>query len=167
MEDRVGMLTFGAEVEHGINQGSGAGHLRRLTAFATAVKGEYIHTDYLALAAHLRRRLRRRTLILIMTALPEGEDRYELLRMVTMLTPQHLPLMLILSDPALKASADFLPASKEELCQTLVAKNVWSDRRQIIGELRNRGALVVETTPQDIGIEAVNAYIDVKRRQLL
>jgi hypothetical protein len=34
-------------------------------------------------------------------------------------------------------------------------------------ELRARGALVVETTPEDAGINAVNGYIDVKRRQLL
>ena len=29
------------------------------------------------------------------------------------------------------------------------------------------GALVVETRPEDAGVEAVNAYLDVKRRQLL
>ena len=29
------------------------------------------------------------------------------------------------------------------------------------------GALVVESTPEDAGVDAVNAYIDVKRRQLL
>ena len=34
-------------------------------------------------------------------------------------------------------------------------------------ELRARGALVVDTTAEEAGVDAVNAYIDVKRRQLL
>jgi hypothetical protein len=34
-------------------------------------------------------------------------------------------------------------------------------------ELRSRGALVVESTAVDWGVDTVNAYIDVKRRQML
>ena len=37
----------------------------------------------------------------------------------------------------------------------------------MVMDLQRLGALVVETTPQDAGIAAINAYIDVKRRQLL
>jgi hypothetical protein len=34
-------------------------------------------------------------------------------------------------------------------------------------ELRARGAMVVESTAADWGVDAVNAYIEIKRRQLL
>lgn len=167
MEDRVGMLSFGAEVERGISQGRGAAHLRALTAFGTGVKAEYIHTDYLALAVHIRRRLHQRSLILIMTDLPEGEGRNSLVKAVSMLTPQHLPVVVILSDPALEAIARLHPADQGELCRTLVAKDVWHERQQTMRELRRRGALVVNTRPEDTGVDSINAYIDVKRRQLL
>jgi len=33
--------------------------------------------------------------------------------------------------------------------------------------LRRRGALVAETAPGDAGLQAVNSYLEVKRRQLL
>ena len=167
MEDRMGMLSFGADVERGIGQGRGMSHMRQLTAFATGVQADYIHTDYLALAAHVRRRLRHRSLILIMTDLPETGGRGALVKAVRLLTPQHLPLIVILSDPALEASAHFKPANKKELCRTLVAHDVWMERRQTILELQRYGAMVVDTTPEDAGIDAINAYIDVKRRQLL
>ena len=167
MEDRVGLLSFGAEIEQGIAQGRGAAHLRQVTAFATGIKPEYIHTDYLALSMHLRRRLRHRTLILIMTDLPEGDARYALAKAVKMLAPQHLPLIVILTDPDLKAASQFLPSDKAELCRTLVAKDVWTERQQTVKELRRLGALVVDTVPEDTGVDSINAYLDVKRRQLL
>ena len=167
MEDRVGMLSFGAQVEQGIGQGRGAAHLRRMTAFATGVRAEFIHTDYAALAVHLRQRLRRRTLILMITALPEKEESASLLKALHMLTPQHLPFVLVLSDPQLRAAAQFLPSDREELCRRLVARDLWMGRRQVTVQLRRRGAFVVETPPEDAGIGAVNGYLEVKRRQLL
>jgi uncharacterized protein (DUF58 family) len=167
MEDKVGILSFDTETDKGLVAGRGAAHLRAITAYVTALAAEYRHTDYLALATNLRRRLHHRTLLLMLTVLPEREERHDLLRAVEMLAPQHLPLIVSLGDPNLKAAAQFLPADRHELAQTLVARDLWMGRVELTRDLRARGALVVESTPEDAGIDAVNAYIDVKRRQLL
>ncbi len=167
MEDRVGILSFGAQVDSGIPQGRGASHLSRITAFSSSIQAEYIHTDYLALGAHVRRRLRRRALILIVTTLPESGDQQALVRATGMLMPTHLPLIVVLSDPALRAAAEAQPASREELSRTLVARDIWIDRRRMMDELRRRGAWVIDTGPEDAGVESVNAYLEIKRRQLI
>jgi uncharacterized protein (DUF58 family) len=167
MDDRVGLLSFADGVEQGLAQGRGGAHLRKLTAFAAGVAPEYRHTDYPALAAHLRRRLRSRALVLLFTALPELEDEGGIARALALLAPQHLVLIVAFADPNLAAAAAFLPETKPELCRTLVARDLWLDRRRTLAELRRRGALVVETAPGDAGIEAVNGYLEVKRRQLL
>ncbi|HEX3531693.1 MAG TPA: DUF58 domain-containing protein [Thermoanaerobaculia bacterium] len=167
MEDRFGVLAFDNDVEQGLGQGRGSGHLRKLTAYAAGVMPQDLHTDYLNLGAHLRRRLRSRALVLLITALPELDEGGTLVRAVDTLIPQHLPVVIVFSDPGLAAAAAFQPADKPELCRTLVARDLWIERRRTLAELRRRGALVVETAPGDAGIEAVNSYLDVKRRQLL
>jgi len=167
MEDRVGIVSFDTEVDKGLPAGRGAAHLRAITAYVTALEAAYRYTDYAAMASSLRRRLHHRTLILMMTVLPEREERYDLLRAVEMLAPQHLPLIVTLSDPNLKAAAQFQPANKSELSETLVARDLWLGRVELMRDLRARGALVVDSTPEDAGVDSVNAYIDVKRRQML
>jgi len=167
MEDRVGLLSFADAVEQGLGQGRGSGHLRKITGFAAGVMPEYLHTDYLALGAHLRRRLRSRALVLILTTLPELESEGAIVRAVEMLVPQHLPVVIVFADPAMAAAAAFQPEDKAELCRTLVARDLWIERRKVLAELRRRGALVAETAPGDAGIQAVNSYLEVKRRQLL
>jgi hypothetical protein len=72
-----------------------------------------------------------------------------------------------LTDRDLKAQAELLPSNDEELSRTLVARDLWLGRAELTRELRARGALVVESTAVDWGVDAVNAYIDVKRRQML
>jgi hypothetical protein len=61
-----------------------------VTEFATAARAGFYHTDYLALAAHLRRRLRSRALVLVLTTLPEQDDEHTLVRAARLLLPQHL-----------------------------------------------------------------------------
>jgi uncharacterized protein (DUF58 family) len=167
MEDKTGILSFDVGVDKGLPGGRGAAHLRAITAYVTQLEAAYRHTDYLALAASLRRRLHHRTLILILTVLPEREERYDLLRAVDMLAPQHLPLFVTLTDRDLRAQAELLPANEDELSKNLVARDLWLGRAELMRELRARGAMVVESTAVDWGVDAVNAYIEVKRRQML
>jgi len=115
----------------------------------------------------VRRRLRRRALVLIVTTLPESGDQQALVRATGMLLPTHLPLIVVLSDPALRAAAESLPANRDELSRTLVARDVWTERRRMMDELRRRGAWVIDTGPEDAGVESVNAYLEIKRRQLI
>lgn len=167
MEDKTGIVAFDTAVDKGLSSGRGAAHLRMITAYVTQLEAAYRHTDYLALAASLRRRLHHRTLILILTVLPEREERFDLLRAVDMLAPQHLPLFVTLTDRDLRAQAELLPSNQEELQRTLVARDLWLGRAELTRELRARGAMVVESTAVDWGVDAVNAYIEVKRRQML
>jgi uncharacterized protein (DUF58 family) len=166
-EDKVGVLSFDTAPDKGLPTARGAAHLRAVTAYTSQLEAEYRDTDYLALAGGLKKRLHHRTLILIMTVLPEREERHDLLRAVDMLAGQHLPLFLTITDRDLRAAAEMLPSGRDELARTLVARDLWLGRVELTRELRARGALVVDTTAEDAGVDAVNAYINVKRRQLL
>ena len=167
MEDRVGLVSFASSVVPGLPAGRGPAHLRQLTAFLTDAQPSYSHTDYLGLAAGLRQRVRHRSLILLMTVLPELEDHHALLRSVRMLSPQHLVVVCVFRDVALHAAAHLLPADKHELSRVIAARELWDSRIALTRELRAFGAIVVDTPPHEFGTAAVNAYLDAKRRQLL
>ena len=171
MEDRVGFLGFDDETRAipggDLGQGRGMAHLRALTARAAEIRTADRPTDYLALAAHVRRRLKTRSLVVIVTVLPELDEERALARAVAQLMPKHVAVVLTFADPALEAQATALPTEKPDLCRALVARDLWVERRRTLADLRRRGAMVVEAPPGDAGIEAVNAYLEVKRRQLL
>ena len=167
VEDRVGMLSFASEVDRGIAQGRGPAHLAAITRFGVGILPDYLHTDYRALAAHLRRRLKTRSLVLLFTVVPERGDHEPLLSALRTLLPSHLAAVVVLRDPGLEAAADVVPTNRAELSQTLVAGELVSARRELMQAMRAMGALVTEANPEDTGVAAVNTYLDVKRRQLL
>jgi uncharacterized protein (DUF58 family) len=166
MEDNTSAVSFASDARIEAPSGRGNTQLRRMLRFAVGASETNEASDYLALAAHLRARVRHRSLIVILTSLPDA-DSESLLRGLKLLSPQHLPLLIILQDLALDAVASALPESKEALFQTLAARDLVNRRKEILQEARTRGAMVVETTPSNAGFAAINAYLEVKRRQIL
>jgi len=168
MEDRFGVLPFAARPGAVTPPARGTGQVRRVLDALTSLEAEPVHADYLALAADLRRRLKHRTLILVMTALPDGyREHDELLRAARLLLPRHLPLIVVLEDRALAARASTPPGDGDDLARMLVARDVAARHDMAVRALRDAGALVVVTPPQDSGTAAIDAYLDAKRRQLL
>lgn len=167
MEDRVGVLSFDSMVQRGVPAGRGMAHLREVTRYVTGIQPFYRHTDYLALAADVRRTVKHRSLIFLMTVLPELEDHHDLVRAVRMLSTQHLVLVTVFADMQLKAASQMLPADKHELSSVIVARQLWESRTALTRDLRAYGAIIIDTPPEDFGVHSVNAYLDVKRRQLL
>ena len=47
------------------------------------------------------------------------------------------------------------------------ASEMLDRRRQTIARLRRQGVLVVESTPGNVGLRAINGYLDIKSRGLL
>jgi len=166
MEDNTSAVSFAAQTRIEAASGRGSTQLRRMLQFAVGASETNEPSDYLALAAHLRARIRHRSLMVILTSLPDA-DSESLLRGLKLLSPQHLPLLIVLQDLPLEAAASGVPESKEALFKTLAARDMVNRRREILREARSRGAMVVETTPSDAGFAAINAYLEVKRRQTL
>jgi uncharacterized protein (DUF58 family) len=166
MEDRTAILSFAADAATGPGPARGSTHLARTTEFAASRQAEYVHTDYPGLAVSVKRVLRRRGLVVLFTTVPEREAD-QLLKAVRMMSPPHLVLVVSLVDVNLAAAARLLPASRQELTRTLVARDLALSRERTVRELRGLGAMVVEVAPGDAGLAAMNAYIEVKRRQML
>jgi len=104
--------------------------------------------------------------VVVLTALPELEHA-ALVQAAGLLAPRHLPLVVVLSDPDLAAAAALQPSTDAEAARVLAARDLLSGREKTVRELRRMGCLVVETRPGDAGTESINAYLDVKARQLL
>jgi uncharacterized protein (DUF58 family) len=166
MEDVVACMSFANEVENGPGFARGGAQLRRVSAFAARAAVTHAHTDYRGLAAAVRARARQRTLVVVFTALAETEHA-DLLASARLLSPQHLVLVVALSDPALAAAAAAPPESEGELFRALAARDIVDGRRRAVLGLRRLGALVVESSAPEAEMAAMNAYLDVKRRQLL
>ena len=165
--DKCGLLTYGRKVQQQLLPGAGPSHLRMMIDQLSQVKGEAAEANHLNAAARLKQLQRRRGMIVWITEIADSAGRPEVVAAAADLVRRHLVLLVVLEHPELDALAARHPANVEQMYASAAAKEMLDRRRATIARLRQQGVLVVESSPGEIGLKAINSYLDVKARGLI
>jgi uncharacterized protein (DUF58 family) len=163
--DAVGLATLGGEARWLAPVKGRAATAAVLTAvhdLATYAEAP----DYVAAAAALQARLRRRALVMVLTNLRD-EDAGELIPALALLRRRHLVVLASLRERALgEALAGEVRGFREAL--TAAACHHYLEARERAHEqVRALGVLTLDVEPERLPIAAVNRYLEVKRSGLL
>jgi uncharacterized protein (DUF58 family) len=80
---------------------------------------------------------------------------------------RHLVLFVVLRDDELEGLTTADPEAPDDVSRAVVAGTLLRERETVIGRLRRMGAHIVDAPAERVGTEVVNAYLDLKRRDLL
>jgi len=83
------------------------------------------------------------------------------------LLKRHLVLFILFRDEELEAFASAEPATPEDVTKAVTAASLLRQRRLVVSRLRRLGVHVIEAAHDQAGPALVNAYLDVKQRNLL
>jgi uncharacterized protein (DUF58 family) len=165
--DKCGLLTYGRSIQQQLLPGAGAMHLRSMIDQLSQVRGEAAEANHLNAAARLKHLQRRRGMIVWVTEIADSAGRPEVVAAAADLVRRHLVLLVVLKHPELDELAARRPKDVEQMYASAAAKEMLDRRRETIAKLRQQGVLVVEATPGEIGLRAINSYLDVKARGLI
>jgi len=166
-DDAVGMMVFAGAVNSFIPPRKGKAQIGRLVEELYTVQPTMTEPDYGAALTMLQSRSRKRSLVVIFTDIIDKQASRALLAYSGALYPHHLPLVVTIRDPQLQQTANLYPQEVPQVYQRAVAAGLLRDRSQALAALRRQGARVVDATPDELTVSAVNRYLDIKARQLL
>ena len=165
--DKCGLLTYGRAIQQQLLPASGPAHMRSLIDQLSQVRPEAAEANHLQAAARLKHLQRRRGLIIWITEIADSAGRPEVVSAAAELVRRHLVLLVLLKHPELDILAARSPTSVEEMYASAAAQEMLGRRRETIAQLRQQGVLVIESTPGEVGMRAINSYLDVKSRGLI
>jgi uncharacterized protein (DUF58 family) len=162
-DDRVGLYTFAALPGLFLPPDRGREQVFRLLdalygARATTEEANY-RTGFAALAS----RQRKRALVLIFTDLIDPDSSRRLIDTIPVLTARHRVVCVAFGDHELGDLVRARPAAGEDLYRQAVAITMLEDRRLALAELARRGVITVDASPANLGIAAVNKYLELKQ----
>ncbi|MDE2125448.1 MAG: DUF58 domain-containing protein [Armatimonadetes bacterium] len=166
-DDRVGLLTFGAEVGTFLQPERGSRQLRRIQQHLMAAEPSLEETSFAAALGSLARRARRRTLIVCFTDLWDRETSVEAIDEVAIMARRHLMVVAAISDPALTAAAAKPPEDELDVYRSAAAATLLTDRRRALAALAGAGAIVLDSTTAQINASVISRYIQAKERMAL
>jgi uncharacterized protein (DUF58 family) len=160
--DHVGMAAFGADVLATVSPRAGRTQARRILDQLFDVEPSLDAPDYRRAFAVVLSRHRRRALIVLLTELADQAAMEGLFQALPMLLSRHLVLVGAVTDPAIEAEADLVPASSEEAFRKAAAAGALSSRAATAARLAALGATVVDRPPHDLAGALADQYLTVK-----
>jgi len=165
--DKFAMMAYGRGVQQALMPGAGPTHVRLLLDLLSQTKAESAEADHLQAVARLKTMQRRRGLMVWITELVDSAGRPELVMAASELVRRHLVVLVLLKHPELDALANSTPKTQEEMFHAAAAQEMLERRRETILQLERQGVLIVETTAEEVGVNAVSKYLEVKAQGLL
>jgi uncharacterized protein (DUF58 family) len=165
--DYSGLLAYGRGIQQQIRPAKGALHLRRVMDALAVIKTEVAEADHRLAAARLRQSQNRRSLIFWITEIAESASAPDISLAMGDLARNHLVVLVLLEHPELGVFARIQPRSVAEMFAITAANEMLARRRMVVAQLRRRGVLVLETSPENAGIAAINRYLEIKSRGTL
>lgn len=165
--DRVGLLVYGRDVQQRVGLGRGLGHLRNILEALASAREEAAEADHLRAASGLLQSQRQRALIIWVTDLADTSMTPEVIESASQILSKHLLLFAVMAQNDLLELANSRPENAENMFSVMAAQELIQRREQLISRVRNRGALALEISPDQLTTTLVNQYLEVKERGLI
>jgi uncharacterized protein (DUF58 family) len=165
--DRVSLFGFDSRPRVASGSVSGAGSFGVFQRLAAQIDYSSEETNYTFALTTLGAKLARRSLLLVFTDFADPTSAELMLRSIQTLAQKHLILFVLMRDVELEELAAAAPDTTADVSRAVVAASLLRERRIVIARLQRLGVHVVEAPFERLGTDLVNAYLDLKKRDLL
>lgn len=160
--DRVGLLTFDKKVHRYLSPQSGMGQFYRMVESMHDVEASLEEPDYGNALRFLQANRQNRSMVLMMTD-PTGQEAAQgLIEHLGAFYPRHLPICVVLSDPAVLDAAGRRPYSLDAIYQRAVADQIMTERQLWLSRLNQRGVQTLDVPAYELTASVINRYLELK-----
>jgi uncharacterized protein (DUF58 family) len=165
--DRVGVFGFDSKPRLSTGAASGVQSFPLIQRLVARLDYAIEETNYTLGLTTLAGDLDRRSLVVIFTEFTDSIGAELMLENLKRLLKRHLVLFVIMQDTELETLARAEPVEAADVSRAVTAAALLKEREVVMVRLRRMGVQLVEAPADAVGPAVINAYLDIKRRNLL
>ncbi len=164
--DRAGVFTFSNQLENLVKAERRTNQLHKISETLYGIQSNFMESDFGKLYNYIKHKITQRGLILLFTNFESMDSLHRQLPYLLGINKSHLLVVVFFRNTELE---DFLTSQDEKSDlyeKTLVEKFVY-EKQQIVLELNKYGIQTVLTRPEDLTVNAINKYLEIKSRGII
>lgn len=165
--DRAGMMTFSKKTENKIAAENKSGQLRKISEALYNIKTDFFESDFNRLYQDVKYSLNQRSLILLFTNFETLDGLNRQMKYLRGIAKNHLLVVVFFKNSELQNLIHKNPESMQEIYDEIIAEKFEFEKKLIIQELRKYGIYTVYTLPENLNIDVINKYLEIKARGIL
>ena len=166
-DDRVGLIAFADRMQRVVPPVRGHASARVLAEALFSLEPILREPPYEMVAANVTRHFSKRALIVFFTDSVEPASLATLAKPVRFLSQRHLVLCVVFQDAAVERALRDAPPDARAFFLAGAAAELAVERDRGLRQLRNAGALLLESPAGKLSTDVINRYLEVKARRLL
>lgn len=165
--DKAGLVTFSNRIGSFIPAQSLPKQMHHISEALYNEKVEVIESDFLGLYKNVKYHIRKRSLLLMYSNFDSLISLKRQIKYLKAIGKEHLLCVVIFDNTEVNKMANTKAFRVQDTYQQTVAEKLQFDKKLIIKELNKNGIYSILTEPQDLTINTINKYIELKARGLL
>lgn len=165
--DRAGILTFSDKIGSHIAAERGPGQLKKILELLYRQKTKFLEANYELLQYGIQKNIKGRSLLFLYT---NFESQYSLQRAMPMLrkiNQRHLLVVIFFHNTEFNTIMQSSPKNMKEIYLKTITQKFSEEKKQMVYELRQYGIQTILTTPENLSIDTINKYLELKSRGMI
>ncbi|MBO6517463.1 MAG: DUF58 domain-containing protein [Bacteroidia bacterium] len=160
--DRVGLLTFDKEFDAFIKAENKRGQLSLILEQLYSLVQTDVDPNMNALYHAAKRYVRQRSLIFLFTNCNTLHSLERMRPILNLLNKQHLLVTILFENSEISDLAAKRPSSLEEIYENTIAEKFIYEQQLIASELNSLGIHTIVSKPEELSINTINKYLELK-----
>ncbi|MGZ4042634.1 MAG: DUF58 domain-containing protein [Bacteroidia bacterium] len=166
-QDKPGLIGFSNKVNVTVNADRKGNQLLRLQEALYNAKTDFAESNYDVLLNYVRTKITQRSLLLLFTNFETINGLRRQLKYLRKMATQHLVVVIFFENTELKELLEQKPQNTFQIYEQTIAQKFDYEKRLISKELQQYGIISVYTTPQQLTVNTLNKYLEIKTRGLI
>ncbi len=165
--DKTGMITFSKKIESFVPAVQKITHLNTILEKLYNINTMFTDADFGMLYAHIKRKVNQRSLLLLYTNFEHISALKRQLPFLTAISKKHVLVVIFFENTELDTLISTDAEDLQSIYHKTIAEKFTMEKRLMQKELQKYGIQTILTKPENLTMNTINKYLEIKARGLL
>jgi len=165
--DKAGMLSFSKKIDNVVVAQRRSGQMQLILEALYNVKTDFFESDFGRLYGNIKRHVTHRSLLLMYTNFETLDGLNRQLPYLKAIAKSHLLVVIFFKNTEIDKLISNKAETVQQVYDKVIAEKFDFEKRLIVNELKKFGIYSILTTPENLTVDTINKYLEIKARGLL
>lgn len=166
-QDKAGMFSFSKKVENRVVAEKRTSQMQKILESLYNVKTNFFESDYSRLYVDIKKNINQRSLIILYTNFETMDGLHRQLPYLKGIAKSHLLVVVFFQNTELYGITNKKADTIQEVYDKVIAEKFIFEKKLIVTELKKYGIYSVLTQPENLTLDTINKYLEIKARGIL
>jgi uncharacterized protein (DUF58 family) len=166
-QDKAGMFAFSKKVENRVVAEKRSSQMQKILETLYNVKTDFFESDFSRLYADIKKNVNQRSLIVLYTNFETLDGLHRQLPYLKGIAKSHLLVVIFFNNTELNDLIHKKTETIQDVYDKVIAEKFAFEKRLIVNELKKYGIYSVLTQPENLTLDSINKYLEIKARGIL